>query len=379
MIKAFGLSSGKPVVEKLVNPSPLNRYENTTTCSHHMTPLVRSAALAALIGLATAPATRAQITIATVPIGDAGNAADAGTGRGGVGYDFAMGKFEVTINQYTAFLNAVARTDTYNLWGSQMSAPPTTRGISRSGVSGSYTYAAIGTGTRPIAYVSWFDAARFVNWLDHGQPTGLQSAATTETGAYNLNGATSGTGFTRSLNTGAGYVLPSADEWYKAGYYQPATAGGPAGDYWTFPTQSNTQPNSRNGSTTDPNSANYYYDDGLANGYNGGYATINATTYTSQSMLLPVGSFTLASSYYGTFDQGGNVFEVAEGRHILGGGFADTQVTLRLDMTYNLTDPTWEYGNVGFRVAYVPEPSSAGLLAWSAALLLRQRSWRRAI
>lgn len=338
-----------------------------------MTRFVGTAAFAVILGLAAAPAARAQISLATVPIGNAGNAADAGTGRGAVNYDFAMGKFEVTINQYTAFLNAVARTDTYNLWSSQMSAPPPTRGISRSGSAGSYSYAAIGNGNRPIAYVSWFDAARFVNWLNHGQPTGLQSATTTETGAYNLNGATTGTGFTRSLATGAGFVLPNPDEWYKAGYYQPATAGGPAGDYWIYPTRSNTQPNSRNGSTTDPNSANYYYDDGLANGYNGGYAPINATDYTSQNMLLPGGSFTLASSYYGTFDQGGNVFEVGEGRHILGGGFGATAIVLRLDMSYNLTDPTWEYGDVGFRVAYVPEPTTTSLLVLGTALLLRRR------
>lgn len=332
-----------------------------------MTHLVRATAVVALIGLAVGPAARAAISIATVPIGDPGNAADVGTGRGAVGYDFAMGKFEVTIDQYTAFLNAVAKTDTYNLWSSQMSAPPPTRGISRAGVSGSYTYAAIGSGTRPITYMSWLDAARFVNWLNNGQPTGLQSAATTETGAYALNGATSGTGFARSLT--AGFVLPNGNEWYKAGYYQPATAGGPAGDYWIYPTQSNMQPNSRNGSITDPNSANYYYDDGIANGYNGGYATINATTYTSQSMLLPAGSFTLASSHYGTFDQGGNVTELSEERYLLGGGFTATQVELRLDMSYNITASTSEYGNVGFRVAYVPEPTVTSLLALSAGFL----------
>lgn len=325
------------------------------------------------LGVALATTAQAQLSIATVPIGNAGNAADSSTGRGGVDYDFAMGKFEVTINQYTAFLNAVARTDTYNLWSSQMSAVPSTRGISRSGVSGSYTYAAIGNGNRPISYVSWFDAARFVNWLNHGQPSGLQSAATTETGAYQLNGATSGTGFTRSLNTGAGFVLPSADEWYKAGYYQPATVGGPTGDYWLYPTRSNVQPNSRNASTTDPNSANYYYDDGIANGYNGGYATVNATSYTSQNMLLPVGSFPPAGSYYGTFDQGGNVVEFGEDRTILGGGFGSPAIVLRLDMSYNFSDPTWEYGDVGFRVAYVPEPTAAGLVMLGGAMLGRRR------
>lgn len=44
-----------------------------------------------------------------------------------------------------------------------------------------------GSGARPITYVSWFDAARYTNWLHNGQGTG-----DTETGAYTLNGATSG-------------------------------------------------------------------------------------------------------------------------------------------------------------------------------------------
>ena len=36
---------------------------------------------------------------------------------------------------------------------------------------------------RPITYVSWFDAARFANWMTNGQGSG-----STETSAYNLTG-----------------------------------------------------------------------------------------------------------------------------------------------------------------------------------------------
>jgi formylglycine-generating enzyme required for sulfatase activity len=50
------------------------------------------------------------------------------------------------------------------------------------GDSGSLTYAVIGTGTRPVTYVSWFDAARFCNWLHNGRSTGAQTAATRITG-----------------------------------------------------------------------------------------------------------------------------------------------------------------------------------------------------
>ncbi len=60
-------------------------------------------------------------------------------------------------------------------------------------------------------YVSWFDAARVANWLHNGRST---NPALLETGAYTLNNAVSGIGFTK--NEGAKYWMPSKDEWYKA-------------------------------------------------------------------------------------------------------------------------------------------------------------------
>ncbi|TAK97643.1 MAG: PEP-CTERM sorting domain-containing protein [Verrucomicrobia bacterium] len=331
--------------------------------------------IALAFGLAARSA-HAVLSISTVYVGDLSNPADPTTGLGTVDYGYSIGKYEVTISQYTAFLNSVAKTDTYGLWNSQMSSPTSTRGISRSGVSGNYSYTVIGTGTRPITYVTWFDTARFVNWLNNGQPTGLQTAATTETGAYSLNGAISGGGFTRLAS--AAYALPTDAEFYKAAYYQPAATGGDADGYWLFPTRSNTQPNSRNGSTTDPNSANYYYDDGIANGYNGGYAVNNSTSYTIESVLTPVGAFTLASSYYGTFDQGGNAAEwneLASGSShlLLGGGFGSPGVVLQSDMSYNFSQPQMIYGDVGFRIVAIPEPGSASWLGLGAVCLISQR------
>ena len=55
------------------------------------------------------------VVIDTVPVGNAGNAADT-TGYGSVAYTYNIGKYEVTAGQYTAFLNAVAATDTYALY-----------------------------------------------------------------------------------------------------------------------------------------------------------------------------------------------------------------------------------------------------------------------
>ena len=55
---------------------------------------------------------------------------------------------------------------------------------------------------------------------------------------------------------------------------------------------------------------NFYQNDGSANGYDDGYAVTGSTSYSSsQNYLTDVGAYTSSPSYYGTFDQGGNVFE----------------------------------------------------------------------
>ena len=82
-------------------------------------------------------------------------------------------------------------------------------------------------------------------------------------------------------NPGAVYCLPSLDEWYKAAYYNPSS-----GTYWLYPTQSNTPP-SNVLSSTGTNNANYGYTNGLT----------------------PVGSFAGSPGPYGTFDQGGELFQ----------------------------------------------------------------------
>ena len=111
-----------------------------------------------------------------------------------------------------------AKTDTYGLYSAGMTTSSINR-ISRSGVSGSYTYAVNpGSGNKPITYVSWFDAARFCNWLRNGQQTGAGAALTAETGASTLSGATSGI---ITKNVGATVWIPSESEWYKAAYYEP--------------------------------------------------------------------------------------------------------------------------------------------------------------
>ena len=332
------------------------------------------------------------ITIDTVPVGDVGNGNDPGTplGHGSVAYNYSIGTYEVTVGQYTAFLNAVAATDTYSLYNASMSSDLNIAGISQTGGSGSYSYSVIGSANHPVTYVSWGDAARFSNWLYNGQP-GLggpavpQNAASTEDGSYTLNGATTRATLNAvKRNVGATWVIPTENEWYKAAYYQPAAQGGDLDNYWAYPMRTNNMPYSDQppGATPDNTTvANFYADASLTNGYNDndGYAVTGSTSYdSSQNYLTDVGAYTSSPSYYGTFDQGGNVSEwnetVISGsvRELRGGGWADYSDDM-LALNRIFYPPTNENLDSGFRVAEVPEPSTAVLAALGVLGLIALR------
>jgi len=140
------------------------------------------------------------------------NASDT-TGYGSVGYKYNIGKFPVTNTQYCQFLNLKALSDPYGLYNSNMGSN-VRGGITRSGSSGSYSYTVkTNMGNKPVVYISWFDAARFCNWMHNNMGTG-----STENGSYNLNGALSGVFY---KNNGARFWIPTGNEWYKAAYYNP--------------------------------------------------------------------------------------------------------------------------------------------------------------
>jgi formylglycine-generating enzyme required for sulfatase activity len=257
---------------------------------------------AAAAWLAITPAL-AGITYDMVNVGNPGNANDT-TGYGAVNDLYSIGKYDVTIGQYTAFLNAVAETDTHVLYNPSMATDLNVAGISRSGSSGSFSYSVINNGgssaNRPITYVDWRDAARFANWMSNGQPTGAPSSTTTENGAYNLTQGTFPAKNSINPNTGAAptFFVPTENEWYKAAYYSPIKGGVGSPGYWSFATQSNSAPGNQVGGTA--NQANYF----TGSGYS---VTQSLTPSASQNYLTDVGAFSGSASYYGTFDQSGNV------------------------------------------------------------------------
>jgi len=112
--------------------------------------VVLSLGAAALLG-SLAVSAHAQVTLDMVTVGNPGNANDTGgTNNGAVAYSYQIGKYDVTIGQYTDFLNAVAATDTYSLYNASMATNLNVAGIAQNGSSGSYTYSVIApSGTTP--------------------------------------------------------------------------------------------------------------------------------------------------------------------------------------------------------------------------------------
>jgi hypothetical protein len=136
-------------------------------------------------------------------------------------------------------------------------------------------------------------------------------------------------GSTVRRNPGAGVVLPTQDEWFKAAYYDASID-----TYYDYPTESDTPPDCTSPKAT-PNSANC------------GNSTIRGVTV--------VGAYTGSPSPYGTFDQGGNVSESNEnivfggGRANRGGGWTGLTTPLKASSVGSFT-PTSASDARGFRL-----------------------------
>jgi len=282
-------------------------------------------------------------TIDFVTVGNAGNANDAGAGggshfsdHGGVNYSYRMGVYDISQNDITKATN-----------------------LGMTNVAAGFF-----TGDQPASDISWYEAAAFVNWLNTSK--GYQSAYNLSfSGSWSMTlwgasdqattGVDSGTNPYRHKN--AYYFLPSEDEWYKAAYHKN---DGVTANYWDYATGSNTAPTA------------------VASG------TAAGTAVYDQSVPADV---TLAGglSPYGTMGQSGNIYNWAESagdgsnnvntenRVNRGGGF-NSSVNALLPWNRYANPPADEVGNIGFRVASVPEPSAVALILLAGgAWLLRRR------
>lgn len=291
------------------------------------------------------------IDIPTVYVGNANNPADPATGYGSVDHAYRIGTFEVTLTQYSQFLNSVATvpsgTHITALYNPAMAGDKVIGGtISRTGAGTTgnpYAYAPMGDSNRPVPWVTWFDAARMANWLHNG----ATSSSSTETGAYTLNGATEGI---IPRNQHAAWWIPRESEWFKAAYYDPALHSGKGG-YTAFPTKSNLQPVDEPVPPGAANSANY----------NGRRA--------EGDKLTVVGAYAGSASAYGTFDQGGNLREWTAGvvqpsansssppsRAVRGGSWSPGLTTIGATQRSDSTPGGYEGSDTGFRLAAAATP-----------------------
>jgi len=275
-----------------------------------------------------------------VTIGNPGNAADT-TGApipaGAVGYEYGIGKFEVSRDMITKF-------------NASQSLQITLADMTSFGGNGA---------NKPATGVSWNEAARFVNWLNTS--TGNQAAYKFADGSGvndNIQLWQSGdAGYDSSnpyRNSLAKYVLPNYNEWYKAAYYK---GGSLNAGYWDYTTGSDTAPTAvASGTGTGGNGNNEAVYDGRL-----GPADVNLA-----GGLSP----------YGVMGLGGNVFEWEESsfdllnntnsssRGFRGGNWVVNSFDLS-SSSRTASTPSDEGLTMGFRVASlsssappaVPEPS----------------------
>ena len=181
-----------------------------------------------------------------VLVSDPNNNGDATNNDfGRVNYNYQIKKYPVTNAEYVEFLNAVATTPNgLGLWHSDMADLNRRGGIIRSVSNSIYSYTIrTNMDNKPVNYINWFSAVRYINWLVNNKPSGPPSASTTEDGAYTLSAFIVQCTNKPSFNNRNSYWLPSEDEWYKAAYFDPDKTGSGPG-YWTYATQSDSVPDS---------------------------------------------------------------------------------------------------------------------------------------
>jgi formylglycine-generating enzyme required for sulfatase activity len=262
-----------------------------------------------------------QFTIDFVPISGSTNPT---SGYGIVNNAYRMGTYEVSNDQWTKFKAA---------YGAVTGSP-------------SYAYGndPLFTGTNvPTNNASWYEAAQFVNYLNTS--TGHQAAykftGTQGTSDYTLaTWVSTDTGYDAGnpyRNSNAFYFMPTENEWVKAAYWNGTS----------LQTYANASPSDLVFGIPDPAKWNYF------------------SSVGSEPWNVGSGSQELN----GTYDMMGNVWEwmespyfsgdygTASSRGLRGGSYDFYGTYLASSYRSYYGPPLIEFGNFGFRVASVPEPT----------------------
>src|SRR3954454_10782943 len=273
---------------------------------------------------------------------------------GAVKHRYGIGRLEVTVRQYVAFLNTVEpdgrdRRDLYDRTESSTAWPKYGQidKAPRARPGHHYSVAYPAWADKPYGFANFLRAARFDNSLFNGRvvaktasPGGgfprvsyrVRLSPRTERGMYDLR-RHKRTGAPRARKTG--FVIPSQDEWVKAAYYDPS--GGGTFSYWKYPTNAGvfgdgtatapatTTLNPGNGDVTNGSTqplATYHASGGAAPSWcpaaveprsdcsEANPFGIDPTTYAElyQGSVSTLGQ-ARTTSPWGTLDQGGNAVE----------------------------------------------------------------------
>lgn len=282
-------------------------------------------------------------------------------GKGGVEEAFEIGEFEVTNAQYVVFLNAVASEDDGRMAFSGFMESQPEGGIRRHGSFGNYTYSVKpGMEDKPVAFVRFWAACRFCNWLHNGRPLHCRTMTqfNTEDGAYDLTHADTLLADQVVRKPGASFFVPSDEEWVKAAHYDPVNDR-----LWTQGTQSDTSPikataDSAGNIDNDTDNIANYHRMAIWDSENDGVSEPNVTT---------VGSGGPGSrSFYGAADMSGNIAEWTDtvfsnwARIQRGGSW--NHVGLQIERHYRFPLATFPNStkDTGFRIARPASPPPDG-------------------
>lgn len=174
---------------------------------------------------------------------------------GSVDYNYNIGETEITVAQWTTFLNTVdpMGLNRHHLWAAPNGSKvwPLYGSINRTAKAlpgRHYTVASAAWAQKPFNFADFTRSARFINSLQNGKllskqqrtintVNGTQLTQTTytvrlskqtETGMYTMSNRAA----TRNLSKG--FAVTSQDEWMKAAYFDPK--GGGQHSYWDYPT-----------------------------------------------------------------------------------------------------------------------------------------------
>lgn len=283
-----------------------------------------------------------QFTIDFTTIGNPGNPADT-TGYGSVGYAYRIGTYAISQNQIDKATASGLQNVVAGWW----------------------------SGDQPAAYMSWYESAAFVNWLNTSK--GFQPA-------YNMTwivGNTPSRAWSMALwtvtdagydannlyrNSLAKYFLPSENEFYKAAWGKSDGSG-----YYLYPTASDTAPTP------------------VSSGTSAGTVVYGQNLEQDPASVYEAGGL----SSYGTMGQGGNVWQweesaydgvndsTTESRVLRGtawyGWGSDWVSELKPSYRDSAHPGNASNSGLGFRVAsveIVPEPSTYALFGIGAIGML---------